>query len=110
MLADLGYLEVLDGLVAAEISARLAEQPVLMSNVAALRALQRCISTRLAPCLALLAHAIEWHAIADANPRMSAKARAVLRLRLAKLYAMHGDIDRGVAAADDHDVSTHRQR
>ena len=100
MLPDPGYLKALDLLVAGEISARLATRPVLMGNVGALRALERCIRSTLAPCVVLLPSAIDWYLLASDNLRLSDKVPAVLRLGLAKLYAFDGQIEKAVESAE----------
>ena len=48
----------------------------------------------------LLPRAIDWFEVASENPRMLDKARAILRLGLAKLYAYAGRIDEAVEAAE----------
>ena len=100
MAPDLGYLKALDWLVADEISARLETRPVTMGNVAALRSLERCIHTKLAPCVLLLGRTIEWLELASENPRSVGSARAVLRLGLAKLYASSGQIEKALENAE----------
>jgi tetratricopeptide (TPR) repeat protein len=100
LLPDLGYLRALDRIFTEEISTRLTTRPVLMSNVAALRTLERCIHSGLAPCVALLPYAIEWFELAGENPRQADRTRAVLRLGLAKLYALGGQIEKAVENAE----------
>ena len=100
MRPSLGYLRALDALVAGEIELRLATRPMLMGNVAALRALERCIRSTLPPCVALVPRTIDWYLLARDNPRLSGKPRAVLQLRLAKLYERDGDLDKAVASAE----------
>jgi tetratricopeptide (TPR) repeat protein len=99
MAPDLGYLKALDWLVAEEISARLETRPVTMGNVAALRSLEHCVHTKLAPCVVLSGRAIEWFELASDNPRTVGSARAVLRLGLAKLYASGGQIGKALENA-----------
>ena len=62
----------------------------------ALRSLERCIKSNLAPCVVLLPRALEWFELASDNPRSLASARAVLRLGLAKLYAYSGQMEKAV--------------
>jgi len=97
---DLGYLKALDLVLGKEISTRLATQPMIMSNVAALRALEQCIRANLAPCVVLLPRAIGWFELASENPRLIVPIRAGLQLGLAKLYAYGGQIDKAVASAE----------
>jgi Flp pilus assembly protein TadD len=100
MAPDLDYLKALDRIVAEEVSTRLERRPVLMGNVAALRSLETCVRTNLAPCVVLLPRAIEWLVLASENPRIFDAARAVLRLSLAKLYAYGGQIEKAVDSAE----------
>ena len=99
LLADPGYLKALDDVLAGEIASRLETRPVLMSNVAALRTLERCIRSKVPRCVALLPRAIDWYVLASRNPRVSGNAQAVLRLKLAKLYALNGETDNAVQSA-----------
>ena len=71
-----------------------------MSNVSALRTLERCIHTKLAPCTVLYPRAVEWFELATRNPRVANRARAVLLLGLAKLYALDKRLDEAVATAE----------
>jgi len=100
LVPDLGYLKALDRVVAEEISTRLETRPMLMGNVAALRSLESCIRTNLAPCVVLLGRAIDWFVLASENPRMLDTPRAVLRLGLAKLYAYGGQTAKAVTSAE----------
>ncbi len=99
LIMDTDYLWALDAIVAAEISSRLETRPVLMGNVAALRTLERCIRSKHAACPVLGRRAIDWYVLAIDNPRLAPKARAVLQLRLAKLYSTHGDMHKAVESA-----------
>jgi tetratricopeptide (TPR) repeat protein len=96
---DLGYLKALDRILADEISTRLRTRPVAMSNVAALRTLEQCIRTNLAPCVFLLPRAMGWFELAWENPRVDERVRAGLRLGLAKLYAYDGQLEKAVESA-----------
>jgi tetratricopeptide (TPR) repeat protein len=100
LVPDLGYLKALDRILAEEIATRLTTRPVIMSNVAALRTLEQCIRTNIAPCVFLLPRAMGWFELAWENPRVHARARAGLRLGLAKLYAYDGQLEKAVESAE----------
>jgi tetratricopeptide (TPR) repeat protein len=100
MAADLEYLRAIDRIVGEEIATRIETRPMLMGNIVAMRALEECIQTNLAPCVRLLPRTIGWFELASENPRMLDKARAILRLSLAKLYAYAGRIDKAVETAE----------
>ena len=70
-----------------------------MSNVAALRTLEQCIRTNIAPCVFLLPRAIGWFKLAWENPHVNERARAGLQLGLAKLYAYDGQLEKAVESA-----------
>jgi tetratricopeptide (TPR) repeat protein len=100
IVVQLDYMKALDRLIAGEISARLADRPVLMGNVAALRTLESCIRAQVPHCAALHERAIDWYLHASGNPRMSGKARAILRLRLARLQVLQGDTEKAVQSVE----------
>ena len=49
----------------------------------------------------LLPRTIDWYVLASDNPRLSETPRAVLQLRLAKLYVLNGEFAKAVASAKD---------
>jgi tetratricopeptide (TPR) repeat protein len=100
MQPDLDYLKALHLLVAAEIDRRLQTRPIIMGNVAALRTLERCIRSKLPPCTALYPNAVQWFQRAIENRRVNDRARAVLQLGLARLYALGGDVEKAIATAE----------
>ena len=106
LILELDYLWALDGLVASEISERLRTRPVLMDNAAALRTLEHCTRLAIPACTVLRERAIEWYSMAIDNPRLGAKVRAVLLLKLASLHLIRGEKQeavKSVAAAVESD-------
>ena len=100
MAPDVDYLRALDRIVAGEITRRLETRPMPMGNVSALRALERCIHSKLEPCLVLYPRAVEWFELATRSSRVSERARAVLLLGLAKLYAIDKRLEEAIATAE----------